>query len=125
MFSWFLKLLGIDEDRSNTSGNSYLDSSTKETGSSSVETVEVKAAVDETSADKTKEEPRTVQEKTVDSTETEPESLAAEFPSLKANYIKVLEEGGFKTKAAVDKASDKELLELKGIGKASLKILRG
>ncbi|MCK5648988.1 MAG: hypothetical protein KAI22_08925, partial [Gammaproteobacteria bacterium] len=52
-------------------------------------------------------------------------SLADEFPDLKANYAKVLEDAGFTTKAAIDKAGDKDLLALKGIGKATLKILRG
>ncbi|MCW8932894.1 MAG: hypothetical protein OQL19_21970, partial [Gammaproteobacteria bacterium] len=60
--------------------------------------------------------------------EPEPEpaskSLIEEFPELKANYAKVLEEAGFKTKASIDKASDKDILALKGIGQATLKILR-
>lgn len=139
MFNWFLKLLGIDEDRPSASGNSYLDSSasntsnTKSTASSAVKTAAVKETSAETSSTASKEETKAAPEKTIDSsvkaTETipEPESkpLADEFPNLKANYIKVLEEGGFATKAAIDKGSDKDLLALKGIGKATVKILRG
>ncbi len=145
MFNWFLKLLGIDEDRPSASGNSYLDnnasntSNTNSTASSAVKTAAVKETPAETISTASKEEAKTAPEKTIDSsvkaTETIPEpepepepeskSLADEFPNLKANYIKVLEEGGFTTKAAIDKGSDKDLLALKGIGKATVKILRG
>ena len=132
MFSWFLKLLGIDEDRPTASRNSYLDSSAKSATNNTTETT----------AAKTVEEPESQPEEVPDTpaevTDTSPapapapepkpkaapKSLSDEYPGLKANYVKVLEEAGFTTKASIDKASDKDLLALKGIGKATLKIMR-
>ena len=129
MFSWFLKLLGIDEDRPTASGNSYLDSSAKSANNNTTETTAAKAVEEPESQS---EEVDTPAEVTDTSPEPEPEpepepaskSLSDEYPGLKANYVKVLEEAGFTTKAAIDKASDKDLLALKGIGKATLKIMR-
>ncbi len=138
MFSWFLKLLGIDEDRPASSGNSYLDTNSSSSVTTSTATNTV---TDTVPKEESKPEPEEKKEEIVEvppkaegtSPEPEPEpepkasskSLSDEIPGLKANYIKVLEEAGFTTKVAVDKATDKELLALKGIGKASLKLMRG
>ncbi|MCW8932478.1 MAG: hypothetical protein OQL19_19875, partial [Gammaproteobacteria bacterium] len=48
MFSWFLKLLGIEEDKPATSGNSYLNSSTTNTEKNNTVTPEEKSEVAET-----------------------------------------------------------------------------
>jgi len=141
MFSWFLKLLGIDEDRPNTSGSSYLDSSanktTKTTKSTTNETqaeekpkpaaeAKPKSAPEPKPQEETpKEKPKPPEKAKEAAAKSAAKSLADEFPDLKANYVKVLEDAGFTTKAAIDKVSDKELLALKGIGQASLKIMRG
>ena len=98
MFNWFLKLLGIEEDKPAQSDNSFM------------EATEAKPA-----EPKAELKPKP---------ELAAKSLEDEFPGLKANYVKVLEEAGFTTKASIDKASDKDLLALKGIGKATLKIIR-
>ena len=154
MFSWFLKLLGIDEDRPTASQNSYLDSSAKSnTTQTKISEPEKKSkpspepeikpdSKPETSPKKSKPKAEPVKKpepKAKAKVETKSEkkpakqvekksdtkSLSDDFPTLKANYIKVLEEAGFTTKADIDKASDKDLLALKGIGKATLKIMRG
>jgi len=52
------------------------------------------------------------------------ESIAASFSGLKPHYAKMLIEAGFDSVQKITNASDKELLSIKGIGKASLKILR-
>jgi hypothetical protein len=52
------------------------------------------------------------------------DSLEQVFPDLKANFVQILMDAGYKTKADIDKADDKALLALKGIGQATLKILR-
>lgn len=152
MFNWFLKLLGINEDRPNTSANSYLDSSTSNktnsiTNEAAAKAEEVSKPVEKArSADTPKSElkskpaaeskPQAPRQEKPQEKQKSPEkakpaapkpaakSLADEFLDLNANYVKILQEGGFTTKAAIEKASDKELLELKGIGKATLKILR-
>ncbi len=128
MFSWFLKLLGINEDKPVVSKNSFLDTSTK---SKSDNTVKETIADTAEQPEPEKETPEAVEKSTDTLVEPEPKSeepvsksLADEFPDLKANYIKVLNEGGYTSKALIDKAGDKELLELKGIGKATLKLLR-
>jgi len=125
MFSWFLKLLGINEDRPAASSSSLLNSTTakeqaKPKPATSSETkAEPKAEV------KAQPKAKVKVEATKKSTsKTTKASLSDEFPDLKANLIKVLNEAGFNNKAAIKKASDKELLALKGIGQATLKILR-
>ncbi len=151
MFSWFLKLLGIDEDRPASTGNTYLNSSS----SSTAKEAEVKSAPAPVEASvedsapaapekietppEPESEPTPEPEKAAAEVEPAPESppvektvvpeaaeqsLADAFPMLKANYAKVLEEAGFTSKELIDKAADKDLLALKGIGKATLKILR-
>lgn len=133
MFSWFLKLIGIDEDKPSASGNSYLDTSLQ---SNSNDADSTKAPIVETTTEpETTPEPEATPEpeptpepehtpELDSSPEPAPKSLSDEFPDLKSNYIKVLNEAGFTSKALVAKASDKELLDLKGIGKATLKLLR-
>jgi len=96
MFNWFLKLLGIEEDKPAHSDNSFM------------KAAEAKPA-------ESKPEPKP---------EPAAKSLEDEFPDLKANYIKVLNAAGFTTKAAIDTAGDDDLLALKGIGQATLKVLR-
>ncbi|WP_198266490.1 hypothetical protein [sulfur-oxidizing endosymbiont of Gigantopelta aegis] len=146
MFSWFLKLLGIEEDRPSAPNNAYLQA-TKKNDTASSELTQSKSEVEvETKAEIAPEiqpsvatpeqqaspEAEVRKEDTVKSPEPDdkvatPElkSLADEYPTLKTNYIKILEEAGLTNKAAISVASDKDLLALKGIGKASLKILRG
>jgi len=137
MFSWFLKLLGIEEDKPVSSNNSFMANKANKKSEPSPPkeqaiTPEPEAEVisPEPEAEVTSQEP----EAGITSPEPEPEpetspepvskSLSEEFPELKANFVKVLTEAGFTSKAAIDKADDKELLALKGIGQATLKILR-
>jgi len=125
MFNWFLRLLGIEEQKPASSKSSLLDSN-------AAKPAEAQPVKESPSEPEQKPEPEQKSQETVAATieaaEPEPEpasmSLADEIPGLKANYIKVLTEAGFSTKAAIDKASDKELLALKGIGQATVKILR-
>ncbi len=110
MFSWLLKLLGIEDDKPVAK-----------------KAVVVEATVASPPINESKEAIDTINQvaNTIIEPEPEPElPLAEVFPALKANYIKVLSEAGFASKEAINKASDKELLGLKGIGKATLKILR-
>ena len=131
MFSWFLKLLGIDEDKPVASKNSFLDTSTKSEADNAVKETLVDTAEQPEPEKQQKETLDSVEESTETLLEPEPKSeepvsksLADEFPDLKANYIKVLNEAGYTSKALIDKAGDKELLDLKGVGKATLKLLR-
>ncbi len=108
MFSWLLKLLGIEDDKPVAK-----------------KAVVVEATVASPPINESKEAIDTINQVANTIIEPEPElPLAEVFPALKANYIKVLSEAGFASKEAINKASDKELLGLKGIGKATLKILR-
>ena len=52
------------------------------------------------------------------------EMLMDEFPGLKINYAKMLIEMGFDNLEKINKASDSELVAIKGIGKATVKLLR-
>ncbi len=131
MFSWFLKLLGINEDKPVVSKNSFLDTSTKSESDNTVKETIADTAEQPEPQQQQKETPEAVEKSTDTLVEPEPKSeepvsrsLADDFPDLKANYIKVLNEAGYTSKALIDKAGDKELLELKGIGKATLKLLR-
>ena len=182
MFSWFLKLLGINEDRPASSENTFLDTSKKieSERSASATTIETpqqpepeqpepeqpepeqpepekspepEAVIEpevKPEAEKAEEpepepvpEPESIAEPEADKSEPEPEeesepkptpeatpepeqakSLADDFPGLKANVIKTLNNAGFTSKDLIDKASDKELLALKGIGPASIKVFR-
>lgn len=149
MFSWFLKLLGIDESRPASTGNTYLDTSpasttAKEPGTKAEPTPTPVAESTPVAAENTAPaesaavlEPEKAKEAVESEAEIPPaesvatettaapaESLIDAYPALKANYAKVLEEAGFTSKELIDKAADKDLLALKGIGKATLKILR-
>ncbi len=124
-FDKFLKLLGIEEQQPDSSSNAFsvtdkhaiVENKAVEVEEQKVQVVKQEKSVPETIAR---------EETTVDiSSEPVTESLSDVYPGLKANFIKVLSEAGFNTKTAIDKASDKELLALKGIGQATLKILRG
>ena len=141
MFSWFLKLLGINEDKPVPSGSSLLDANKKNEPEQSIKevTIETQLIAKPETAIKTEVKPEV--EPIVESgpelekePEPEPEeeeskpeqvkSLIDEFPSLKANVIKALSDAGFSSKELIDKAGDKDLLALKGIGPASIKVLR-
>ena len=151
-FDKFLKLLGIEEDKPVSSDNAF--SVTGQSApAATAKTHAAEPATEPVKSEPKKAEPEpepvvSVAEKpvaetiakeeapedTVPEPEPEPEpepaktaadSLQAAYPGLKANFVKVLTEAGFDSKAAIDKASDKELLALKGIGQATLKILRG
>lgn len=161
MFSWFLKLLGIDEDRPASSNNSLLNTTSSQAAAHSTSQAQAQAQAkskpepepapkaEEPKVEKmVKEEPAAVKPvaekkkteqkpKQQAKTKTKPKpkpkktsakpaakSLADEFPGLKVNFVKVLTEAGFDTKEAIGKATDKELLALKGIGQATIKILR-
>ena len=145
MFSWFLKLLGINEDRPAASNNSLLNTTpaqAAETPTPAAEKSEPEAVSEPEPApeveveveEKLKEEPEKPKQatKTAPEPKAEPEpepaaetkSLADEFPGLKANFVKVLTEAGFDSRKAIEKATDKELLTVKGIGQATVKILR-
>ena len=130
MFSWFLKLLGINEDRPATSNNSILNSSPAP--AKQVEKPEP-APAPEPKAEiapepKPAAAPEPTQEKAKAAKSKAPkskkQSLTDAYPDLKSNIIKKLSDAGFKTKAAITKADDDKLLAIKGIGKATLKILR-
>ena len=146
MFSWFLKLLGIDEDRPAASNNSLLNTPSSQAAAPAAKKPEPEpkpepAAVPkiaERVAEKVKEEPvaakpaakkkkaeaKPEQQAKTKAKKTAAKSLADVFPGLKANFVKVLTEAGFDSKKAIKKATDKELLALKGIGQATIKILR-
>ena len=145
MFSWFLKLLGINEDKPVPSGSSLLDANKKNEPEQSIKEVtietqliakpetaiktEVKPEVEPIVESEKEAEPELEKEPEPEPEEEEskPEqvkSLIDEFPSLKANVIKALSDAGFSSKELIDKAGDKDLLALKGIGPASIKVLR-
>ncbi len=130
MFSWFLKLLGINEDKPVSSGSNLLDANKKDEPEQSVKEVTIEAPLIPEPETVIKTEVKPEVEQTAEpgkESESEPEqvkSLIDEFPSLKANVIKVLSDAGFTSKELVEKASDKDLLALKGIGPASIKVLR-
>lgn len=130
MFSWFLKLLGIEEDKPVSSDNAF--SATNKPAPAATPEVK-KAEAPKTQTEQTPAEEKSAPE-TIAKAESESESEAEPpsvnslqdvYPGLKANFVKVLTEAGFKDKAAIDNAPDKDLLALKGIGQATLKILRG
>jgi DNA integrity scanning protein DisA with diadenylate cyclase activity len=50
--------------------------------------------------------------------------LVETFSGLKSNYAKMLIDAGFDNLTKINNASDKELLSIKGIGKATLQLLR-
>jgi len=52
------------------------------------------------------------------------EILVEKYSGLKSNYAKMLIEAGYDSLAKIEQASDKELLAIKGIGKATVKLLR-
>jgi hypothetical protein len=52
------------------------------------------------------------------------EMLVENYAGLKSNYAKMLIEAGFDSLAKIEHASDKELLAIKGIGKATAKLLK-
>lgn len=128
MFSWFLKLLGINEEKPAKSTNSLLSAS--EAQSQAKKQAEKKTPP----KTETKSAPEKIIEKPVAppvelpiTKKTSPkknQSVSDAYPGLKANIIKKLKGAGFTTKEAIDKAKDKELLALKGIGQATIKILR-
>jgi len=138
MFSWFLKLLGINEDRPASSGNTFLDTSKKiESEQSATETTietpqqpEPEKSPEPEAVIKPEVEPEAEQAEKPEpkpTPEPEPEqkkSLADQLPGLKANHIKALNNAGFTSKGQLDMASDKELLALKGIGPACIKVIR-
>ena len=122
MFSWFLKLLGINEDKPDSSGSSLLDANKKNEAepSASNSTIETPQQPEPEKSP----EPEAEIEPTPDPEPKQEKSLADEFPGLKANIIKALSDAGFISKELIAKASDKDLLALKGIGPASIKVLR-
>ena len=141
MFSWFFKLLGINEDKPVPSGSSLLDANKKNEPEQSIKevTIETQLIAKPETAIKTEVKPEVepiVESEPELEKEPEPEpeeeeskpeqvkSLIDEFPSLKANVIKALSDAGFSSKELIDKAGDKDLLALKGIGPASIKVLR-
>jgi len=113
MFSWFLKLLGIDEDRPAPSGNSLLNASPTQANTPAEKPSEPAAKPKAVPAEKkaAKKKPAT-------------QSLNDAYPGLKVNIIKILSDAGFDSKNAIDKAKDKDLLALKGIGQATINKLR-
>ncbi len=115
MFSWFLKLLGINEDRPTASKSSLLSASEAQ-----------QQATQKPKASPKVETKPTVSEKTTKASpqKKDNKSLGDVYPDLKSNIIKVLSSAGFDSKKAINKASDKELLALKAIGKATIKVLR-
>ena len=117
-FDKFLKLLGIEEDKPVSSDNAFSVTS-QAAPAATVKTNTVEPAKSEPKKTEPEPEPEPEPEKTA------ADSLQDAYPGLKANFVKVLTEAGFDSKVAIDKASDKELLALKGIGQATLKILRG
>ncbi|MCU7834506.1 MAG: hypothetical protein KZQ83_04550 [gamma proteobacterium symbiont of Taylorina sp.] len=117
MFRWFLKLLGIDEDRPASSGNSILNSTPTQS------TAPVAEQTEQAPPTEPEVKPAAVKKKAA-ATKPKAQSLSDTYPDLKANIIKILSKAGFDSKASIDKANDEELLALKGIGQASLKILR-
>lgn len=52
------------------------------------------------------------------------EMLVDKYSGLKSNYAKMLIDAGFDDLAKIEQASDKELEAIKGIGKATVKLLR-
>lgn len=52
------------------------------------------------------------------------EMLIDKCAGLKSNYATMLIDAGFDNLAKIEQASDKELLAIKGIGKATVKLLR-
>ncbi len=168
MFSWFLKLLGINEDRPAASNNSLLNTTPAQAAETPAPAAEkskpepvsqpepepeptpevaeklkeepaaakpvISETINETISETSQEEQPVEPEKPKQATTTAPKpepkpepetkSLADEFPGLKANFVKVLTEAGFDSRKAIDNATDKELLAVKGIGQATVKILR-
>ena len=135
MFSWFLKLLGINEDRPAAANNSLLNSKpapVKEDNKAAEVVAEPKietkvAAKVEAKVEakvKPKVEAPAKEKPAKKPAKAKKQSLSDAYPDLKSNIVKILSAAGFKTKAAIDKANDDELLALKGIGKATLNILR-
>jgi len=120
MFSWFLRLLGINEDRPTASKSSLLSATEAQQQAKQKPKASPKVETKPTVSEKTTKAP----------TPKNPPpkkkklSLGDTYPDLKANIIKVLSSAGFDSKKAIDKASDKELLALKGVGKATIKVLR-
>ena len=134
MFKWFLKLIGIDEDRP-VSNSSLLSASeaqsqvqkktppvVKQESSTAKKQESSTVAKQESSTASKKESKQKPAPKT--KSKQEKSSLNDDYPDLKSNLVKTLTAAGFSTKSAIDKAKDKELLALKGIGKATIKLLR-
>ena len=118
MFSWFLRLLGINEDRPTASKSSLLSASEAQQQAKQKPKASPKVESKPAASKKTTKAPTQKKEK------KDKQSLGDVYPDLKSNIIKVLSSAGFDSKKAIDKASDKELLALKGVGKATIKVLR-
>ena len=119
MFSKLLKLLGIRKNKPVSSTDSYVLNEKK--ADNKMDTAMDTAANEESQEKKPAENLNTAE------IPVEPDtvrSLSEEYPGLKANFISVLEEAGLTSKALIDKVDDKDILALKGIGQATLKILR-
>jgi|GEM_PF-5797845 len=69
-------------------------------------------------------EPEKAQAPKVSETKLTAEQMVEAFTDLKINYAKMLIDAGFDNVDKVKKATDKELLAIKGIGKATIKVLR-
>ena len=115
MFSWFLRLLGINEDRPTASKSSLLSATEAQQQAKQKTEASPKVDTKPTVSEKTTKAPPPKKDK---------KSLGDVYPDLKSNIIKVLSSAGFDSKKAINKASDKELLALKGVGKATIKVLR-
>ena len=118
MFKWFLKLLGINEDRP-TAKSSLLSAAEAQTQVKEKEPAKQQPAAEKKPAPKAEIKAEAPQTSPIES-----QSINDAYPDLKANIIKILAGAGFSTKAAIDKAADQELLALKGIGQATIKVLR-
>ena len=118
MFRWFLRLLGINEDRPSASKSSLLTATEAQQ--------QAKQKTQKPEASPKGESKPIASKKTTKSPpqKKQKQSLADVYPDLKSNIIKVLNSAGFDSKKAIDKASDKDLLALKGVGKATIKVLR-
>jgi hypothetical protein len=120
MFSKLLKLLRIQKDKPvSATENSVINEKKADN--------KKETAIKETAIKEGVQEEKPADALNTAEIHVEPEtvkSLSEEYPGLKANFITVLEEAGFTSKALIDNVDDKDILALKGIGQATLKILR-